>query len=148
MPDNSSILATHTRNEAVQLLEKVLHDLLENIFALEKKNSETRARQPIDFAFRRLDIAKMLAGPAPTDLDILISYLDRQPPLAGALRIVIRNIGEWLYRIGGMDLMEDTANKVAMQSLSCLDHTSPGSDFGRQMSVLSSSWNGVGEWWS
>ena len=144
--DNSPVLVTHTRNEAVQLLERALHDCLENIFALEKKESEAQVGQSIDFAF--LDVAKMLAGPAPTDLDILISTLDRQPLLAGALRIVIRNIGEWLYRIGGMDLMEDTADKIATQPLACLGHTSPGSDFGRQMSVVSSVWNGIGTWWS
>ena len=144
MSDNSPALAIYTKNEAVQLLERVLHDLLENAFALKEKQREAGPSQ--FFAFPHLNIAQAVSGPPPTDLDILIGYLEISPPLYGAIRIVIRNIGEWLYRIGGMSLMEDTADKVAMQPLACLGHTNPGSDFGRQMSVMSSSWDGVGEW--
>ena len=70
-------------------------------------------------------------------------------PLEGAIKISIRKIGRLLHEIGGIDLMMEVQERVCNIPLKCYGHEKTGSDYGRQASVVTHAWDGLGgEWWA
>lgn len=62
-----------------------------------------------------------------------------EDPLAGALELAIRELGEALFAQGGVELMGDVLDRVAGRH--------PKS-FGHRASLVDHAWNGVAEqWW-
>lgn len=91
---------------------------------------------------------ELLEMPSPSSAETFLSLLTKPTLIEGALKISIIQLGHHLNELGGCDLMQDVADKACQKPLKVFGHTTSGSDFQKQMSVVCSAWDGIGTWFS
>jgi hypothetical protein len=115
--------------------ENALDVLLTKLLAERKRQREAPGPKPPLRAFSAAELAEM---PILSDREIGRERII-EDPLAGALELAIREIGEVLFLQGGVELMGDVLERVAGRH--------PKS-YGHRATILDHKWDGVGEqWW-
>ena len=136
------LFANTKKEEAVSVLEKALGELLQDLF-----DHRMRERDKSFDDLVAIDVAEILSRNPPTNADIFIGFM--KAPLEGAIKISIKKIGRLLHEIGGIDLMREIQERVCNIPLKCYGHEKTGSNYGRQSSVVTHAWDGLGgEWWA
>ncbi len=136
--------------DALHILESALSDLLASVVAYDcdHAGSLPKPRSVPDHTFERpdesMDLTRLLKTP-PTPADWLINGLSEQP-IRTALTNAIRRIGKTLWKLVGLDGMIAVAERVCNRPLAFLGHDQDGSDFSRQMAIVDSAWDGIGDW--
>jgi len=115
-------------------IENALDVLLTKLLAERKRQREAPGPKPPLRAFSAAELAEM---PILSDREIRRERII-EDPLAGALELAIREIGEVLFLQGGVDLMGAVLERVASRH--------PKS-YGHRASLVDHKWDGIGERW-
>ncbi len=116
-------------------IEHALDELLTKLLAERKRQREAPGPKPPLRAFSAAELAEM---PVLSDREIRQERII-DDPLAGALELAIREIGEVLFLQGGVELMSTVLERVASRH--------PKS-YGHRASLVDHKWEGIGEqWW-
>lgn len=145
---------------AQQVLENALGDLLAAIVAYDDGQAGSLPRpRPGHRVFDKsespsapsllppsLDIARLAASP-PTEADYFLDRLDGNP-IRQAFRALVRQIGQELCHMGGLDLMIATAERVAANPIERPGCVSRARDASHYHAIVNSAWDGIGGWWA
>jgi len=131
---NSTKNAPSPDGKDLAQIENALDVLLTKLLAERKRQREAPGPKPPLRAFGAADLAEM---PILSDREIgRVRIIE--DPLAGALELAIREIGEVLFLQGGVELMGDVIERVASRH--------PKS-YGHLASLVDHKWDGIGERW-
>jgi hypothetical protein len=110
-------------------IEKALSILLTRLIA-HRKYCERQPQPPGRLELIEFDDIKVIS---PND-----SAIDRiiEDPIEGAYLLAIRKLGERLFRLGGIDLMQDVAERVSVRSRRHPNYRG---------SIIDHHWDGVGD---
>jgi len=126
---------TATGSPSLAQIENALDALLTKLLAERKRQREAPGQKPPLCAFSAAELAEM---PILSDRGIGQKRI-MEDPLAGALELAIREIGEVLFLQGGVELMGAVLERVAGRH--------PKS-YGHRASLADHVWEGIGEqWW-
>jgi hypothetical protein len=132
---NSTKNAPSPDGKDLAQIENALDVLLTELLAERKRQREAPGQKP---PLRAFSAAELAAMPILSDREIRCKRII-EDPLAGALELAIRELGEALFAQGGVELMGDVLDRVAGRH--------PKS-FGHRASLVDHAWNGVAEqWW-
>ncbi len=116
-------------------IEHALDMVLTKLLAERKRQREAPGPKPPLRAFSAAELAEM---PLLSDREIRQARII-EDPLAGALELAIREVGEVLFLRGGVDLMREVLERVASRH--------PKS-YGHRASLVDHEWDGIGgKWW-
>ena len=116
-------------------IENALDALLTSLLAERERKRQAPGPKPPLRAFSAAELAEM---PILSDWEIRRERII-EDPLAGALELAIRELGEALFAQGGVELMGNVLERVAGRH--------PKS-YGHRASLVDHEWDGVGEqWW-
>ena len=115
-------------------IEHALDVLLTKLLAERKRQREAPGPKP---PLRALSAAELAEMPILSDREIGRERII-EDPLAGALELAIREIGEVLFLQGGVELMGDVLERVAERH--------PKS-YGHRATICDNKWEGIGGKW-
>jgi len=135
-----------TDADARSVLEDALADLLAAVTAYDAHQAGAlpppRPSWPGSTLLSAADVvARLPRTPRDRLLDALASH-----PIRYALVQAIRRIGDELFRLGGVALMEDVAERLADRPLVCDPDGSFAANPPRILGLLDHLWDGIGSW--
>lgn len=137
-----------SRETVIEELGDALSELLQELFVQRVARWDRENLEDVPRGLRLLDFAEMAMTEPPSEVEIFISRLTKPNLIEGALKVSIIQIGCHLNELGGLDLMQDVADKACQKPLRVYGHTELGSSFQEQMSVVDKAWHGIGNWYS
>ncbi len=142
MPNDQNVTSPHKDNKGkceltdeITRIEDALDALLTHLLAERERKRKANAGKPVQF--KAISFAELDAMP-------LLSYrgIRREriieDPLAGALELALREMGEVLFERGGTKLMSDVLERVAERHPRF---------YGHRASILDHKWDGIGGVW-
>lgn len=125
-------LSPHIEATELEKIEDALHRLLQAATEADRAPPLTPPRGPISASVLALEAVDRITSWTPAQRDAAALFMN---PVAEALRLAVRTLGERLHEIGGQQLMTEVLDRVAERDP---EH------WGRRVSIMDHRWDGIG----
>jgi hypothetical protein len=125
-----------TPDKPLAEIERALDTLLTAL--LKERERQRKAAQSKPTEFRVISCAHLIQMPVLSDEEVWQERIV-ELPVGGALELAIHEIGEVLFKRGGIELMQDVLERVASRHRKT---------YGNRISICDVQWDGIGgKWW-